>query len=269
MRLGYCLNMIARGADGIGAEWIPRAREMGMDYVEIALAQSMALGAADFRARILDPLRDAALPCLCCNNFFPGSIRLTGPDADLPAALEYARAALDRAAALGASRVVFGSSGARNRPDGFSRADALSQLEDLLGPLGELARARGLVIVMETLNYVESNVLNHLSETRALVRRVDHPSVRMLVDSYHLWMVNDAPSDAAALGDDLRHVHVARTLGRGLPAPGDDEPWAAFFAALRSAGYDGGVSIEANAPREDTAGRVAEAAAFLRTHMNG
>ena len=63
-------------------------------------------------------------------------------------------------------------------------------------------------------------------------------------------------------------MHVARTLGRGLPAPGDDEPWDAFFAALRTANYRGGVSIEANAPSTDTVARVAASAAFLRRFMN-
>ena len=34
----------------------------------------------------------SGLRCEACNNFFPPQVRLTGPAADLPAALEYAEA---------------------------------------------------------------------------------------------------------------------------------------------------------------------------------
>ena len=224
MKLGICLNMIAAGADATGREWIPRVAEMGVDYAEIPLAQSMQLSENEFEDTLLRPMKDANLSCLSCNNFFPASCRLTGPEADLGAALSYAAAALDRAAQLGAPRVVFGSSGARNRPNGFSRADALDQLAELTDQLGDLARERGITIVLETPNYLESNVLNRLDETRALMLRVNHPAVRMLVDSFHMWMVDDPLSCITDIGGDLRHVHIARSLARGLPAEGDDSP---------------------------------------------
>lgn len=264
MKLGYCINMIAAGTDGTGREWLTRLTDMGLDYAEIALAQAMSLSDSEFRSSILEPLRTSGLPCLCCNNFIPGTFKLTGPQADPVAALDYVDRALDRAALLGARRVVFGSSGARNRPDGFSRADATDQLAALLSQIGDMARSRGITIVLETLNVLESNILNHLTETHALMKRVDHPAVRMLVDSYHMWMVSDPISDILAIGDDLRHVHVARTLGRGLPVPGDDEPWPALFDTLKSVEYDGGISIEALVPGNSILQRIAQSGEYLR-----
>lgn len=269
MKLGLCLNMIAAGADGTGQEWIGRLNEIGLDYVEIALAQAMALDRETFKDGLLAPLRDSSLTCLSCNNFFPASRKLTGPDADRPAALAYAEAALDMACELGATRVVFGSSGARNRPMGFPREAALDQLAELLGRLGELARARGLTIVLETLNTLESNVLNHLEESHALMKRVNDPNVRMLVDSFHAWMVGDTVERVWALGDDLRHVHVAHLLGRGLPCPGDEAPWEAFFGALAGIGYEGGVSMEAVVPGDDPIPKLRDAGAFLRRWVKG
>ena len=44
-------------------------------------------------------------------------------------------------------------------------------------------------------------------------------------------------------------MHIASAKNsRAIPAPGDGEDYAAFFAALHAAGYDGEVSLEGSAP---------------------
>lgn len=267
MKIGLCLNMIAKGPDGTGREWIPYLCDMEIDYAEIAVAQVMALDESEFRKTILIPLRQTGLPCLCCNNFFPATYRLTGNEADHPSAIAYARFALDRAAELGAEHIVFGSSGARNRPNGVTREVALFQLSELLHMLGDLARERGITIVLESLNRLESNLMNNIMETYGLMRRVSHPNVRMLVDAYHTWMAGDTADDVQALGTDVRHVHVARTLGRGLPSPGDDEPWQDLFNALQHNGYQGGASIESIVIGNDVVDQIRGAAHFLRSFI--
>ena len=72
---------------------------LGFDYVELPMAQMMAYDEASFEQLFVLPLREAGLPCHCCNNFFPGSIRLTGPEADHAAAVAYAERAMARAEA--------------------------------------------------------------------------------------------------------------------------------------------------------------------------
>ncbi len=100
------------------------------------------------------------------------------------------------------------------------------------------------------------------------MKRVNHPNVRMLTDSYHAWMVGDTADDILALGTDILHVHVARTLGRGLPSQGDDEPWRDLFNALQRNGYEGGISIESIVYGSDIVKQIRTAGYFLRTMMN-
>jgi len=225
------------------------AYEEMFDYVELPLAQMMALSDADFRDAVLTPAKDHALCVAACNNFAPASLRLTGQEARLNEAAEYAKRALDRAAALGAGKVVFGSAGARNIPPYFSREDAEGQLAQFLFFLGEEAAARGIRIAIEPLNRLESNIVNSLREGVALALRAAHPAVGTLADSFHFNLGNEDWSYLQEQAASLTHVHLARTLGRTLPE-GPDEGVDAFLQALKMGGYDGTMSLEAYCPED-------------------
>ncbi len=245
MRYGYCVNMLAEDPYGVGYAWIPRLQSWGFDYVDLPMAQLMKMDDAAFKAQVLAPLRETGLPCVCVNNLFPADIRLTGPDAAHETALEYARRAFSRAAQLGAGHAVFGSSGARNVPFGWPRAAAEQQLVELLRRLAPVAAAHGITLVIEPLNRGESNILTSISGSLRICQAVSSPQVQMLVDFYHMSLSGERNADAAVSGPSLRHVHIARPLGRGLPLPGDGEDYAGFFQSLHSIGYHGCVSIEA------------------------
>jgi len=263
MRFGYCVNMLAEDPAGVGYDWIARLAELGFDYVDLPMAQMMVLSDEEFESLVLRPLRESGLPCVCSNNLFPASHLLTGPDADHDAAYAYCEKAFSRAAQLGASRLVFGSSGARNVPFGFPREEAARQLAALLTRLSPLAHQYGLTMVLEPLNRAESNILTSIRESVALCRAVHQPTVRMLVDSYHMSLSGETAADVAQTTGMLQHVHIARPLGRGLPCEGDGEDYPAFFRALRAAGYDDAVSMEAYLENQ-AADAIAASLRYLR-----
>lgn len=246
MQFGYCVSMGAQDSAGIGYDRIPVLKKLGYDYVELPLAQVMSLGETAFRDGPLEMLHRCDMPCLTMNNFFPGSYRLTGPGADHTSALAYAQAAMERAQRLGAKVIVFGSSGARNRPQGTSLDLALDQLASLLLKLALLAKGYGLVIAIEHLNKQESNVINRFSESCALARRMKDESVGALLDTYHMNLACEPLTNVLDGGSLLRHVHVARTLSRSLPREGDEEDYAALMEHLTRINYNGTISMEAN-----------------------
>jgi len=259
MRFGCCGSMIAPESDPLGASIVEEAAGLGFDYVELSLRDVMSLpeaGVRDLQAR----LDRAGLACEACNNFFPPHIRLTGPQADLLAALEYGRRALDRAARLGSRAVVFGSAGARNVPEGYDMDSALAQLTGLLAGLGPRAAELGIVVAVEPLRRQESNIINRLEEALRLVDGIGHPSIRVLVDFYHLEAEAEDLSIIARAGAAIRHVHVAEGEGRRFPSgPGALGP---LFAELRRIGYGGRCSIEAYT--EDFSTDARRALGFLK-----
>jgi sugar phosphate isomerase/epimerase len=215
---------------------------------------------------LLGKIRDGDIPVEACNNFFPPRVRLTGEEAKQETALEYAKAACERAAAMGAKIVVLGSSGAKNIPPGFPYNRARGQLVDLLGKLQDIVQPLGIIVALEPLNRKESNFVITAKEGLGLVRELNLDNIKLLVDYYHLRMENEDPAVIREAGEDLRHVHIASKEGRRFPRSGDGEDYAAFFRELKSVSYDGRISVEGYS--ENLVSDAEAAKRLLRPLMN-
>ena len=107
-----------------------------------------------------------------------------------------------------------------------------------------LAAQAGIVLAIEPLNRFECYFLNTMADTRAYVQRVGHPNFGALYDTFHANIEEQDPVGVIAeTSDVIRHVHISEN-DRGTPGRGH-VPWAATFKALRAAGYDGWLTIEA------------------------
>ena len=184
----------------------------------------------------------AGLPTPTFNVFVPGDLKITGPDVDLAKLQAYVAESLGRVSALGGSLVVFGSGGARNIPDGFSRDAAWQQLIDFLQMVADECEKTGVAIAIEPLNRKESNVLNSVAEGVALAQAVDRPSIRVLADLYHMEEDSEPTDTVVENAAWLTHVHVADS-GRLSPGTGS-YPYAEFFGYLKSTGYSGRIAVE-------------------------
>lgn len=235
--------MVAQAPDGTGAEIVEQLAEIGYDYIELSLAHLMALPEAQFQA-LAGRVRRSGILCEACNNFFPPRVRLTGSQVDWTQVQTYTTAAIERAASLGVRVIVFGSSGAKNVPEGFPKDRAWEQIVEVLRMAGPLAGEHGIIIAIEPLNKRESNIVNTVAEGLNLARQVGSPHVRLLVDYYHLALEEEDPAIVAAARDQVAHVHFARVEGRSFPTT-IEAGYESFFAHLRSIAYEGRVSVEA------------------------
>jgi sugar phosphate isomerase/epimerase len=186
------------------------------------------------------------LRCHAFNSFIRRpELKVVGENPTLPALEEYLDQCLPRCRKLGASVIVWGSAGSRQVPDGFSRERANDQIATFLHMAGERAGPHGLIIAIEPLRQKESNILNTGSEALAMVRRVKHPRVKMIIDYYHLREENEDPRIVEEARRDIVHLHFANPHGRVWPRNlAEDDHYNAFFAALKKTGYSGGLSIE-------------------------
>lgn len=241
IKLGVC-----RGLDDAQT-----AYEAGFDYIECGFGQVMSLPRAEFD-EWKRKLADSPIPCLAMNGMLPGKFRLTGPDADLKPVREFLAEAFERAGEIKLPVVVFGSGAARNIPQDrygnllYPFDSAMDQLVEYLGMAGELARPCGVVIAIEPLRALETNIIRTVAEGARLAERVAHPSVRLLADAYHMAEMGEGAQSVLDAGADmLRHCHTANPSGRVYPTKSDKWDYAPFFDALKQIGYEGGVSVEA------------------------
>ena len=244
MRYGVCGFLTAKDADGTEFDLIPAAKVAGYDYLEMPLSTIAALSETEFEDVKLK-VKDGRFPIEACNVFFPRSLRLTGPDVDWKQIETYVKLALGRAKQLGVKVVVFGSGGSRNVPEGFPMEQAWLQLVQLLRMIEPIAAKNGITIVIEPLNAKETNIIHTGAEGFTLAKLVDRPHIRLLLDLFHMSLMNEDFGIAATAGDYVRHAHFAKPEGRVYPSELEDE-FKAFFDGLKSGGYDGRVSVEAS-----------------------
>ena len=160
-------------------------------------------------------------------------------------AVEYLKWAIDCTQALGADVLC----GPFYQPLGVFSGEGPTEEEKRRGTevhlkVAEYAGQADITLAVEALNRFESYFLNTLDDAADYARRLGHPNFGVLYDTFHANIEEQDP--IACIGrniDYIRHVHVSEN-DRGIPGRGHID-WPATFKALRSAGYDGWLTIEA------------------------
>ncbi len=273
MRFGVCGNCIATLPDKLGFEFFDQTVQFGYDYVELPIAELGLLSDEQFEA-LAKHIDESPIRCEVNNNFVPASVRLTGPDADMNKITEYFKRALARSGRLGVKTVVFGSGGAKYIPAGFPYADAYKQLAEATAVAADIGKQYGITFAIEPIRTPDTNIIKTFKEGVELADYVAKDNVRVLVDYYHLTCNQESTDVLRKYGKDyLRHIHMSypnfptvhgytgpesvnqvpepvlmkTPFWRTFPSLDDDWDYSDFFDALKTAEYDGRMSIEAYA----------------------
>ncbi len=213
----------------------------GYDGVEVPLFE----GTPDHYAVVARALADNGLQSTAVTVIPDEAHNPISPDAGCRrAAVDHMKGIVDCSAALGAEVLC----GPYYQPLGvFSGMpptdDEKQRAADVHREVAEHAQGLGVVLAVEALNRFECYFLNTVADAAAHVRRVDHPNLGLMYDTFHANIEERDPVGCiAGAADLLRHVHVSAN-DRGTPGR-DHVPWAETFAALRGVGYDEWLTIE-------------------------
>ncbi|MBC7368281.1 MAG: sugar phosphate isomerase/epimerase [Undibacterium sp.] len=234
MQLGLCLDPATLAT-------LPTTH--GLDFIE-GHVQNFLLphaSAAEFAPHAA-ALRACPLTMPAANCFLPAHLKVTGPVVDSTTLAAHADIAFRRAREVGMSLIVFGSAGARMMPDGWSAARGFEQYVEALRLFAPLAQAQGVTLVVEPLNRVECNLVNTIVEGAEAVRRAEHPSVKLLVDLFHMLRNGESPDDILRVGP-IHHAHLAEDRNRAAPGVNGDD-FRPFLRALKKTGYNNRLTIE-------------------------
>ena len=196
-------------------------------------------------AENLQRIKKAKCKVVLCNIFFPGNIKIAGPDVNETRVLGYADSVFSRAKTAGIGLIVLGSGTARRIPDNYDTTKAKRDFVALCRKLSVVAARYEIMIALESLQSAETNFLTSLNSAAEIVRSVNHPNLRLNADIFHMLRQGESPQSIIDAADILIYCEIAEKQSRSLPGVvGDDfKPW---LRALRKANYKGHIFIEGN-----------------------
>ena len=251
MQFGYCanLNFLLTG-DETSRMIFEGVLESGYDYIEMPLSAFLLLSPKQ-RKELDQELRAANIQCKANFLLFPHDLPLVGDELNLDDIKAHAEKVLPIAVELGSENVIFGNGGSRRVKDGMNRDEVRRQLVDVLKIVAPVAEEHKVNIAIEPLCQNETNMINSFQEAAEIAREVNSPRVGAVLDWYHVATDGQSPDISKEDLPFLFHLHIANPKGRFAPATQDNfELYAPFVRAIKSAGYNGRLSVEAGLPQE-------------------
>lgn len=234
---------------------VPHVAALGFDWIELPLETP-----GDF-----DPATAAAL--INDHGLGVSTVAAMAPDRDLihpdeairNNGMAYIRDCIQVAHAVGATILggpIYSAVGRTWQATADERARDVDLLVANLRQLAEYAADYNVVLCIEPLNRFETSFLNLAGQTIEVIDRVDHPSCRILLDTFHMNVEEKSLCEAIrSVGSRLGHFHACEN-DRGAPGSGH-VPWNDVAQGLQEIGYSGPVVIESFTAKVKSIARAA------------
>jgi sugar phosphate isomerase/epimerase len=175
--------------------------------------------------------------------FGKGELQLFGDAGTQQALRNYLMAIIDLCGSLGAGPLVFGSPKNRKRGD-LLVEDANRIASSFFGSLAGYAHQCGTCLSLEANPpYYGADFMTTVAEVMDVVRAVDHPGVRLQIDTACMNYVNDLPGTLEKWESSfIAHFHVSEPNLVEIGTGNVDHD--AFADVIRAIGYEKWISIE-------------------------
>jgi D-psicose/D-tagatose/L-ribulose 3-epimerase len=224
-----------------------RAREAGMEFVELLVPEPGELDASETKAA----LRDNGLGVV-----FAARVNLqrdlASPDASArEAGAVYLESCVDAAVAFGAKIVggpLYGAplvfAGRAPAPvDASARQQRIDWVVAGLARAAKRAASEGVLLALEPLNRFETDIANTTDHALALVDAVGSPALGAMLDTFHMNMEDrDIAAAIRKAGKRIAHFQ-ANENHRGFVGDGHID-WPGVARALVAVGYEGPITLE-------------------------
>jgi D-psicose/D-tagatose/L-ribulose 3-epimerase len=241
-------------------ELVPKVAQMGFDQIEVPID---GMNDLDY-TQAATVIADHGLSCNVCVAIGPDRDLIHPDKAVRDNGMAYVRHCIDAVRTMGGNVVggpLYSAVGRLWQQTPDERAKDLDLLVTQLQSLSSYANDKGVVLCNEPLNRFETSFMNLASQMIEVVDRVDSPSCKILLDTFHMNIEEKSPGDAIRLvGSRLGHVHTCEN-DRGAPGTGNVN-WDDVAQALKEINYDGALVIESFTSQIKT---IARAAAIWRS----
>jgi Sugar phosphate isomerases/epimerases len=248
MKLGIC-------CDGLNDETkIKNIAKAGFTFIESGLCgmSTASEGVMDTFGELLDKY---GLYCRSTNGMFPSDIKLIGNNIDTAKIEDYLYHVFEKTKKFNIEVCVLGSGRARTVPEGVDIEKAYDQFAEVISEtIAPIIERYHKTLAIEPLRYCECNIVNTVADSMKVVKAVNKPNVKTLIDYFHVGMNGEDINTFVNYQGDIKHVHIASPSNmRKFPSPDDGDDYQAFFDILRKAKYqDECISIEGDGGNSDS-----------------
>ena len=269
MRIALCNEVIAPMPFPQQCEY---AAKLGYDGLEVApytlSDEPHRLGAAQLAvARAAAADAGIAVTGLHWLLLKPSGLSISSRDDNIrKKTVDVMLALIDQCAELGGRYLVHGSPQQRRLESGDTRAAAMARAQESFAAVAGRASKAGVVYCIEPLSSDQTPLINTLEEAAAMVKAIDSPGVRTMLDCSSAGRMETLP--LPALVDSwlpkgmLAHVQVNDRNRRG-PGQGEQR-FAPLLAALVRHKYAGDIAVEPFDYVPDGPAAAARAIGYIR-----
>jgi len=222
--------------------YLDTAKKLGFDLVEIPIEGENDI---DYR-KAAEAFARTGLKCSICGVMGAGRDPSHEDEAIQKGGVSYLKHLIDAAVTMKATTIAgphYAAVGRQWQATPDQRRRDLERCARNLKEVARYAEDKGVTLALEPLNRFETSFINLTEQAIELMRMVDSPRVRLMMDTFHANIEEKSLGKAIELaGKDLVHVH-ANENDRGTPGTGH-VAWGEIGPALKKVKFDGALVIE-------------------------
>ncbi len=230
--------------------------QAGYDYMDVNGAALYALSDGEYE-EMVKKVTDGPIPCLALSGYAKDEPKMAGDGFDPDEVRKYAKKVLLRAAGLGVKLIGIGSPAIRRLPEDYDRKKAWEQGKQFIEITADVAESYGMIVMLESLHKYLCNFCNTLDEAYDMVREINRPNVKLVIDYYNIKPMTDDIYDLRKYLPETVHLHTSG-MGENYSRPQlkekDYDELKAIFRSLKDMGYDGAMSNESDNSKLETEG---------------
>jgi len=197
---------------------------------------------------------------------FPGEYDPSGKQSEeaLAKVRDYMYKLISSTSDLNLSTLVMGAGGARILPSPDKYDNVMEQMADICRyAISPVLDHFGIILALEGLRKDETPMMNRTDESVAIAKLANVPNIKVMADLYHVIGEGENLDDFKNYKGYIRHSHIGKPSPRVMPSEGDGYDYKPFFEALRSADFNGRMSVEAGSSFDDYRTSLERAFAIL------
>jgi D-psicose/D-tagatose/L-ribulose 3-epimerase len=238
----------------------PAVARMGFNHIELPMDDPKTL---DFK-KCGEIIKKAGINSVSFCAAMSADRDLIDPDPNIRRnGVQYLKDSIDGLAIVGGVNLVgpfYSAVGRTWQQTAEEREHDMKILVEILRELAEYAAKKGVILGLEPLNRFETSFITTAEQAIEVVDRVNHPSCKIMLDTFHMNIEEFSMGDAVRkVGSRLVQVHTNEN-NRGTPGAGH-VPWKEIGQALKDIKFDGVLVIESFTNKVKS---IAKAAAIWR-----